>query len=893
LHPLKRPLTNIEERMLGNVRTLSELLHERAQSFPDLPLYRYLEDNESPSGLLTAGQLLQDSLAIGNRLSEVCRPRDRVLLLAPPGLDFIRGFFGIQQAGLIGTTSPPPHPNRIEKKIERLQSIVESCEPKIAIVTSKFLPLAERLGLPWLNIETLESSDSKPMTVKFSDSSATAFLQYTSGSTSEPRGVMLSHGNLLDNLRFISKRFNHHRGSCGVIWLPPYHDMGLIGGILQPLFVGFPVILLNPLHVLQRPLRWLKAITEYSATTSGGPNFIFEHCVDSITDEEKQLLDLSSWEVAFCGAETIRPKTWRRFSDAFAGCGFRREAFFPCYGLAEASLMVTSSTAMSLPKSSIYRSPTEPATTSTMEYMSCGTSDPQHQVLIVDPETKRIQIDGTVGEIWVAGPSVAKGYWNAPESTVAVFDARLEDSSESFLRTGDLGFVYADELYITGRSKELIIREGRNFYPQDLEVAIEESSSIFQPNGACIFSVPGETTERLIAVVEIYPRFRKLTSPQQKECATAARRALSERFELPYDELWLVKTGSIPRTSSGKKRRGLCRELYTTKKLQNEEICLAADGVSNRSQGIHQANISAQRLQQRLALAMVITPMLGLMVAVWLAWGRGIHAIDLTWLIGLYIATVLGVEVGFHRLFSHRSFQTTPWVRSVLCILGSMAAQGPVLFWVATHRRHHAFSDQERDPHSPVPLKPGRWATIQGLWHAHLGWLFRSELTSPIEYAPDVLRDPLLFKLNQRYPWWVLLGLIVPGLGSFLVTGTGIGFAQGVLWGGLVRILCVHHATWSVNSLCHVFGSRDFDTRDESRNNPWLVLTSLGGSWHNNHHAHPNAAFTGIRPWQIDPSGWVIRGLALLGLAWDIKTPARRVKPSSNEASGTAMQHQN
>jgi stearoyl-CoA desaturase (delta-9 desaturase) len=336
----------------------------------------------------------------------------------------------------------------------------------------------------------------------------------------------------------------------------------------------------------------------------------------------------------------------------------------------------------------------------------------------------------------------------------------------------------------------------------------------------------------------------------------------------------------------------MCRDLYTAKQLQNEEICFAADGVSNRSQGIHQANVSAKKLQQRLALAMVITPVLGLMAAVWLAWGRGIHAIDLTWLIGLYIATVLGVEVGFHRLYSHRSFQTTPWIRSLLCILGSMAAQGPVLFWVATHRRHHAFSDQERDPHSPVPLTPGRWATIRGLWHAHLGWLFKSELTSPMEYAPDVLRDPLLFKLNQRYPWWVLLGLILPGVGSYLVTGTGIGFVQGFLWGGLVRILCVHHATWSVNSLCHVYGSRDFDTRDESRNNPWLVLSSLGGSWHNNHHAYPNAAFTGIRPWQIDPSGWVIRGLALLGLAWDIKTPSRRGKPSEKEASAALLQHQ-
>jgi acyl-CoA synthetase (AMP-forming)/AMP-acid ligase II/fatty-acid desaturase len=877
--------------MSARARTLSELLHLRAQTVPDLPLYRYLEEGDSTEPL-TVGKLSQDSLVLGSLLNDRCRPGETVLLLASPGLDFIRGFFGIQQANLIGTTAPPPHPNRIDKKIDRLRSIVASCKPKMAVVTKAYIPLAEKLGLPWLDIETLDTIDIAPKTHLHIDSSATAFLQYTSGSTSEPRGVMLSHSNLLDNLQFISQRFGHHGQSCGVIWLPPYHDMGLIGGILQPLFVGFPVVLLNPLHVLQRPIRWLKAITEYSGTTSGGPNFIFEHCIDSVTQEEKQTLDLSSWKVAFCGAETIRPATWRRFSDAFSSCGFRREAFFPCYGLAEATLMVTGSHALSEPTTCSYRSPSEPSTSQAVEYMSCGCPDPQHQVLIVAPESKDIQPEGMVGEVWVSGPSVAQGYWNETEATEATFNARLKHSSLPFLRTGDLGFLEAGELYISGRMKELIILAGRNLYPQDLEVAIEECSEMFQPNGACVFSIPGDATERLIAVVEIYQRIRKLHSKQQKESVVAVKKALSEKFDLRYDELWLVKSGTIPRTTSGKKRRGTCREMYHKRELQNEEVCLATDGVSSRSQGIHQANHSAKRLQQRLALLMVVTPVIGLFIAIWLAWGRGIQVIDLIWLIGLYIATVLGVEVGFHRLFSHRSFQTVPWVRSGLCILGSMAAQGPVLFWVATHRRHHAFSDQDRDPHSPVPASAGPWAMIKGLWHAHVGWLFKSELTSPIDYAPDVLRDPLLFKLNQRYPYWVLLGLLLPAVGNYLLTGTMLSFLQGFLWGGLVRILCVHHATWSVNSLCHVFGSRDFDTRDESRNNVWLVLTSLGGSWHNNHHAFPNAAFTGIRAWQIDPSGWVIRGLAWLGLAWDIKRPTRRNRSIENESMATRLQQQ-
>ena len=210
-----------------------------------------------------------------------------------------------------------------------------------------------------------------------------------------------------------------------------------------------------------------------------------------------------------------------------------------------------------------------------------------------------------------------------------------------------------------------------------------------------------------------------------------------------------------------------------------------------------------------------------------------------------------------------------------------MAAQGPVVFWVATHRRHHAFSDQADDPHSPVPSSCGVAAKLRGLFHSHLGWLFRSELTNPMQYGPDILRDPLTFKLNQYYPLWVVLGLALPMLGSFAVTGTWIGLARGFLWGGLVRILLVHHATWSVNSICHAYGKREFETRDESRNNAWLVLSSMGGSWHNNHHAFPNSAYTGIRRWQIDPSGWIIRLLARVGLVWNVKTPAMHDRSQS------------
>jgi len=860
--------------MSVSATTLAELLVELAESNPTLPLYRYLVDGEAECVTLTSGELHQAALSIAESLRAQCKPEDRVLLLAAPGLDFIRGFFGIQYAGLIATSSYPPHPRRVDRTLNRLQAIVSSCEPKVALVTTTMVDFAKQLGLNAIDLNTVPinaSSTELPVSV---ESTATAFLQYTSGSTREPRGVILTHRNVLNNLAFIKERFGHNRESVGVIWLPPYHDMGLIGGILQPLYAGFPVVLLNPMHVLQRPMRWLNAITHYRATTSGGPNFVFDHCATVVTDEQKSKLDLSSWQVAFCGAEAVRPATWQRFSGAFASCGFRQQAFFPCYGLAEATLMVTGGQRLTPPEIRSLQSVATSGKTITKEYISCGSPESNHQLRIVCQDSMKSVVEGEVGEIWLSGESVSPGYWNDGDSTNATFTCLGDnDSTRRWLRTGDLGFVRDGSLYVSGRCKDLIILAGRNLYPQDLEAAVEECHPLLQPNGACTFSVSGDSQERLIVIAELHTSARKLTTEAQSEVATAIRAALSKEFEVSFKELWLVKAGSLPRTSSGKKQRSQTRNLFESNHFQHEDIALGELGVPKPARGIHQASETAKRLQHRLALVMVVVPILGLIAAIVLSWGQGIQAVELAWLIGLYIATVIGVEVGFHRHFSHRSFQASPMIRSILCILGSMAAQGPLVFWVATHRRHHAFSDQADDPHSPVPTARGWLAKFRALVHAHLGWLFRSELTNPMHYGPDILRDPLTFKLSQYYPLWVVCGLLLPALGSFAVTGTWIGFARGFLWGGLVRIFLVHHATWSVNSICHSYGHRPFETRDESRNNAWLVLSSLGGSWHNNHHAFPNSAYTGIRAWQFDPSGWLIRILVQLGLAWDVKTP--------------------
>jgi stearoyl-CoA desaturase (delta-9 desaturase) len=273
---------------------------------------------------------------------------------------------------------------------------------------------------------------------------------------------------------------------------------------------------------------------------------------------------------------------------------------------------------------------------------------------------------------------------------------------------------------------------------------------------------------------------------------------------------------------------------------------------------------------------MVVTPIAGLAAAVWLGWGNGVDGgwgigrMEMGLLVGMYLATVWGVEVGLHRHFSHRAFKAHWTVRGALGILGSMAAQGPVLFWVSIHRRHHAHSDRPGDPHSPYYDGAGR-PLGRSLLHAHVGWLFETDGADLASYAPDVLRDRLAFALHRTYPVWVLAGLALPAAIGGAIAGTWAGALSGFLWGGLVRVLLVHHATWAVNSLCHTHGDREHATRDHSTNNMWLILPSLGGSWHNNHHAYPSAAINTTRWWQADPSGWSIGMLGRLGLAWDIR----------------------
>ena len=359
----------------------------------------------------------------------------------------------------------PPDPSRLERSLPRLEAIIRDAEPKVVLTLDV---LTELLGGDVLATDTLPAGSwfapGAPDDV--------ALLQYTSGSTAAPRGVMLTHANLLHNSDFIRRAFGNTERSCGVIWLPPYHDMGLIGGILQPVFVGFPCHLMSPFTMLQRPVNWLRAISEHGGTVSGGPNFAFELCLRRVGEADRAELDLSSWEIAFNGSEPVRAETIDAFAEMFAPCGFRREAFFPCYGLAEGTLMVTGGERLAGPRVRRHGD---------KELVGCGRPDPEHEVVIADPAGEPLP-DGQEGEICVSGPSVAAGYWRA-----GAFGPRL--------RTGDLGLFADGELYVTGRIKELVIVAGRNHHAVDIEMSCERAVPALRRGCGAAFSYDGTGRE--------------------------------------------------------------------------------------------------------------------------------------------------------------------------------------------------------------------------------------------------------------------------------------------------------------------------------------------------------------------------------------------------------------
>lgn len=551
----------------GSLKTLVDLLRTRVDEEPDHLMYRFLEDDGSDRVTLTFAELDRKARAIGAWLEDRNAGGERALLLYPPGLDYIAAFFGCLYAGV---TAVPAYPPRLNRPVPRIQSIVDDSQASFALATSTILHNIEKrfehtpdlAALHWLDTDQVPAGIEADWHRPDISADTLAFLQYTSGSTSQPKGVMLNHGNLMHNLEAIRRGFHVDSSDVGVFWLPSYHDMGLIGGILEPMYTSAVSTLMSPVSFLQRPFRWLEAISKYKATTSGAPNFAYDLCVDKITPEQIETLDLSSWSLAFCGAEPIRPETLDRFARAFAGSGFRKSAFYPCFGMAESTLIVSGGDGPAEPRTlTIDRKALErdkvlesiPDDSNSLSLIGCGKSIIDQTIVIVNPVTLNQCADHEVGEVWVAGPSVARGYWGLEEETRHTFGAHVANTGEGpFMRTGDLGFLQEGELFITGRLKDLIIINGSNHYPQDIELTVEASHPALQPSSGAAFSVTENGKEQLVIVHEVTRQGRQADA---NEVAAAIRQAISEKHDLQTFAIVLVKPMSIPKTSSGKIQR--------------------------------------------------------------------------------------------------------------------------------------------------------------------------------------------------------------------------------------------------------------------------------------------------------------------------------------------------
>ena len=557
--------------------TLVDILSARAREQPDVVPFTFLSEVDGIVETMTHRQLDARARAIAALLREHVAPGDRVLLCHAPGLEFITSLFGCFYARALAVPVYPPRPNR---PVAARDAIATHAQVSAVLTSQALFDDRQRrsgrtpalLDVPWLVSGSASEAAWTPEDVP---ADATAMLQFTSGSTNTPKGVVLTHRHLIRNVQIIESHSRTQEGSTGVCWLPPYHDMGLMGGILLPLYAGVHTVLMAPATFLLRPAAWLRAISVYGARYSGSPSFGYELCVQKIGRQARQELDLSCWEVAFNGAEPINPRVLAQFSEAFGPCGFRPETFYPCYGMAEATLFVTGGPRTAPPfvqefgKAALERREVEarpPGAADGRALVGCGTAPGENRVLIVDPESRREVANGRIGEIWVSGPTVADGYWNLPDETERVFGGRLADTGEGpFLRTGDLGFFHEGALFVTGRLKDLVIVAGRNHYPQDLERTAEASHPLLLTGGAAAFAIEVTESERLVLVCEVERSVAR--SGNGDEVIRAVVEAVASEHDIAVHAVVLVARGSIPRTSSGKVRRRECRTQFLTGEL--------------------------------------------------------------------------------------------------------------------------------------------------------------------------------------------------------------------------------------------------------------------------------------------------------------------------------------
>ena len=537
------------------MKTLVELIEKQLENDKRGTIFSFLEDGENISQVVSLREIQADALKFPRYLAK----DSTVLILLPQGISFIKGFFGCLYSQAIAVPAPLPTKNR---GLEKLKNIINDAGISFGITNRSTLANLQKWfgedslpkGIKWLFVEEIEQ-ENQPVSFKLDlpKPDQIAFLQYTSGSTDKPKAVIITHENIIANSQIIQTCFQNTSESVSVCWLPSFHDMGLLDGIIQPIFSGFHGVLMSPMHFLQRPSRWLKAITKYRATYSGGPNFAFNFCCERISDEELSGLDLSSLQCLYNGSEPIRPQTIQKFIERFSAVGFSTEKMLTCYGLAEATLAVTTSKAGVKPTVLKTASKNDPL----REVVGCGFVHCDTEVKIINPDDLSECAENEIGEIRVAGKSVAAGYWNLPDNETFV-----TDNHGRWLRTGDLGFVVNSELFVTGRMKDLIIIRGKNHSPQDIEQTVWQSHAALQSNGCAAFSVEIENHEELVVVQEIKRTF--LPALNYEAVMASIVSEISRNHGLVPRDVVLIAPHKLPKTTSGKIQRNACRQRWQT-----------------------------------------------------------------------------------------------------------------------------------------------------------------------------------------------------------------------------------------------------------------------------------------------------------------------------------------
>jgi acyl-CoA synthetase (AMP-forming)/AMP-acid ligase II len=561
----------IQCKRLTSQPTISSLLATRAVQQPSRIAYTFIS-GDGDKEQITYAELDQRARAIGCQLNELGAHGKPVALLYPPGIDYLAALFGTMYAGSIAIPVYLSDPLQLDRSLAHTAAVLRDASPFITLTTptpdNTVLFLLEYAHLPHgpvLAADNALTCQSLAWEPAPASPESIALLHYSCGFTSAPKGAILTHRNLMDNSELIHRFFGHSEESRGMLWLPPHHGMGLIGGILQPLYGGFPMTLMTPSFFMQHPVRWLQEISRMRATTSGAPNFAYDLCVQTTTAEERRELDLSSWQVAFNACEPVHSETMERFAHAFGPAGFRPEAFHPCYGSAEGAPIVTGGVPWSARQAKSVMSQPGPANAraprvSPRSVVSCGRTAPGHRLAIVDPSARLELAPGQIGEIWLSGPGIAQACWRGQPETAEFAGAWLADTGEGpFLPSGDLGFVLGDQIFVTGRHQDLIVSGGTSHYLRDIELTAELGASALRPGRGAAFAVTVAGEQQLVVAYEVKHAAPAVNAGQVID---AIRAAVAAEHGIPVHTVVLVSPDGIPRTASGQVQRSLCTTLF-------------------------------------------------------------------------------------------------------------------------------------------------------------------------------------------------------------------------------------------------------------------------------------------------------------------------------------------